>query len=325
MITLAHGGGGRAANELIRREILGRFGGGALDSLPDGATLQNGLVFSADSFVVTPRFFPGGDIGKLAVCGTVNDISVAGGIPQYLSLSLILEEGFAREELGRILDSVKATAAEAGVEIVTGDTKVVPRGAADGIYLNTSGIGRKREGLNLGRNRFQPGDRLLVSGTIGEHGMAILAARHGLGGTLKSDCAIIAPMVAAAAEAAAEGIKFMRDPTRGGVGGVAWEIVEDSACGLELDESTLPLSPGVKTVAGMTGIDPLFSACEGRVLVLASAGAAPPILAAWQKIDRTASCIGVLNSDAGKVTLRGELGFARLLIRPEGDQLPRIC
>ncbi len=326
MITLAHGGGGKAANELIRQEILPRFGDGPLAGLPDGASLPEGLVFSTDSFVVTPAFFPGGDIGKLAVCGTVNDLYMAGGIPRYLSLSMILEEGFPRESLARLLDSVKRTADLCGVTIATGDTKVVPKGAADGVYLNTAGIGLADPRLTLGRNRLAPGDVILVSGDVGRHGMAILAARHGLGGdALVSDCAPLGPWVEKAKEVAAQDIKFMRDPTRGGVGGVLAELVENSPCGIEIAEGDLPVVPAVRTVAGMMGVDPLFSACEGRMVLAAAAEAAEAILAAWKKLDPTAARIGTVNGEAGKVTLRGEWGGRRLLIQPAGDQLPRIC
>lgn len=326
MITLAHGGGGKTGNELIRREILSRFGQGPLAELPDGAVLPGGMVFSTDSFVVTPRFFPGGDIGKLAVCGTVNDICMAGGIPRYLSLSMIIEEGFSREELGRILDSVKKTAGECGVQIVTGDTKVVPHGAADGIYLNTSGIGERI--LELGRDRIQEGDAVLVSGTVGEHGMAILAARHNIGGPgITSDCMCVAAQFETALARAGKGIKFMRDPTRGGVGGILQEIIGDTAFGVEIDESAIPYSAGAKAVAGMLGIDLLFSACEGRIVMIVDPQHADAVLDGWRALrgSEHAARIGVVNTRAGKVILRGEYGGRRLMIQPENDQLPRIC
>ncbi len=327
MITMAHGGGGKAGNELIKAEILSRFGQGPLAELPDAAVLED-LVFSTDSFVVTPRFFPGGDIGKLAVCGTANDICMAGGIPQYLSLSMIIEEGFSREELGRILDSVKKTAEECLIQIVTGDTKVVPRGAADGIFLNTSGIGIRMPKLELGRDRIQDGDAVLVSGTIGDHGMAILAARHGIGGDgVISDCAMVMPLFGSAVYLGGKGIKFMRDPTRGGVGGVLQEIIEGTGFGIEIDESVLPVSAGSKTVAEMLGVDLLFSACEGRIVMIADPQAAADILEEWRRLPGSehAARIGTVNLEAGKVTIRGEYGGRRLMIQPENDQLPRIC
>ena len=328
LITLAHGGGGRAGSRLIEEEILSRFGEGPLAGLPDAAQLPGGLVFSTDSFVVTPRFFPGGDIGKLAVCGTGNDIYVAGGIPRFLSLAMILEEGFPRAELSRILDSVAAAARASGVRIATGDTKVVPRGAADGIYLNTAGIGTADTRLRLGREFLREGDAILVSGGIADHGMAILAARHGIEGKgIVSDCASVGPFVSAAAEIAGEGIRFMRDPTRGGVGAVLQEIVGPSGVGAEIAEGMLPCRPAVRTLSEMLGIDPLFCACEGRVVLIAEEKSAEAILEAWRKLPggELAARIGRVNSDAGRVTLAGEWGGRRIMIQPDGDQLPRIC
>ncbi len=325
MITLAHGGGGKAGNDLIKAEILTRFGKGPLAELPDGAVLPGNIVFSTDSFVVTPRFFPGGDIGKLAVCGTANDICMAGGKPQYLSLAMIIEEGFSREELTRILDSVQKTAEHCEVQIVTGDTKVVPRGAIDGIFLNTSGIGTRIPEIKLGRHRIQEGDAVLVSGTIGDHGMAILAARHGIGGDgVVSDCMCISAQFASVI---GKDVKFMRDPTRGGVGGILQEIIEGTDFGIEIDESTLPVSAGSKTVAEMLGVDLLFSACEGRIVMIVDPQYADAIIDLWRKIpgSETAARIGTVNLEAGKVTLRGEWGGRRLMIQPDNDQLPRIC
>ncbi len=327
-ITLAEGGGGRAGSALVEAEILSRFGNGPLAGLPDAATLPGGLVFSTDSFVVTPAFFPGGNIGKIAVCGTVNDIYVGGGIAEFLSLAMIIEEGFSRDQLRRILDAVAETAAGCNVKIATGDTKVVPRGAADGIYLNTAGIGRRNPALRLGREFFRAGDRVLISGSIGEHGMAVLAARHGIGGEgVRSDCAPVDQLVLAATEAAGEGIKFMRDPTRGGVGAVLQEVVAPSAFGIELEVAALPLRPAVVTLSEMLGIDPLFAACEGRVVAVVAPECAEAVLAAWRRFPEGAMAaeIGMLNDEAGRVTLRGEFGGRRLMILPESDQLPRIC
>jgi len=326
VISMAHGGGGRASAELISTEILSRFGHGPLASLPDAASLDGGRIFSTDSFVVTPRFFPGGNIGKLAVCGTVNDIAVAGGIPQFLSLAMILEDGLPREELGQILDAVCDMAQQCQVTVVTGDTKVVPRGAADGIYLNTAGIGTADPAFRLGRQYVRPGDAVIVSGSIGEHGLTILAARHGIGGSLVSDCA---PVLAQTRAAAAFGtaVRFMRDPTRGGVAAVTTEIADGSDFGIELESAALPLSPAVRTLAGMLGIDPIHAACEGRVVAVVAADAADDLLAAWRQLPggAMASRIGVVNGDAGRVTVRGEYGARRLLVLPDGDPLPRIC
>lgn len=327
-IMMSHGGGGLASARLIMEEIHSRFGQGPLNGLPDGATLPGGIVFSTDSFVVTPRFFPGGDIGKLAVCGTANDIWVSGGVPKFLSLSLILEEGFSREELGHILDSVAETAKQCGVQIATGDTKVVPAGSADGIYLNTSGIGMKNPVFDLGRHRLESGDAVIVSGGIAEHGMAIMAARHDIGGKgVLSDCAPVGAFVDAAAQTAGKAVKFMRDPTRGGTGAVLNEIVSGTEFGIELEESVLPLNPAVRTLCGMMGIDPLFVPCEGRIAAIVGADAADAVLSVWKRLPggELAAKIGELNSNAGEITLRGEWGGRRLMILPEGDPLPRIC
>ncbi len=329
-ITMAHGGGGRSETELIVSEILSRFGNGPLDGLPDGATLPigDGLVFSSDSYVITPRFFPGGDIGKLAVCGTVNDLYMAGGTPRYLALSLIIEEGFSREELGRILDSVAAAAKTCGVVIATGDTKVVPRGSADGIFVNTAGIGVRNPELSLDRDRFRPGDRILVNGGIGEHGMAVLAARHGIGGEgVVSDCAGLGPFVAAAFSVAPDAVKYMRDPTRGGVGAIVQEMMVGSKVGAELREADLPLRPAFRALSGMLGIEPLFVACEGRMVAVVEPEKSDAVLEAWRKLPggESAAEIGELTDTPERVTLRGEWGGRRLLVVPDGEQLPRIC
>ncbi len=327
-IILSQGGGGRAGNKLIAEEIVSRFGKGPLAGLPDAALLPGGLVCSTDSFVVTPHFFPGGNIGKLAVCGTVNDIYVGGGIPKFLSLAMILEEGFPREELGRILDTVAETAEKCGVTIVTGDTKVVPHGGADGIYLNTCGIGYADERLSLGRERIKSGDAVIVSGSLGDHGMAVMAARHNIAGSgIVSDCASVGDFVKAAAETAGKSVKFMRDPTRGGAGSVLTEIFENSQFGVELSEDDIPCRPAVRAMSEMTGIDPLFTACEGRVAMVIDEAAADEVLRLWRSLPggEMASRIGTVNDECGKVTIRGSWGGRRLLILPEGDQLPRIC
>ena len=326
-ISMAHGGGGRASADLIAAEILPRFGAGPLAGLPDAASLPGGRVFSTDSFVVSPRFFPGGSIGKLAVCGTVNDIAVAGGVPEFLSLAMIVEEGLPRAELGRILDDMRDAASLCGVTVATGDTKVVPRGAADGIYLCTAGIGTADPAFRLGRNYVKTGDAVIVSGSLGEHGMTILAARHGIGGDAPvSDCApVLAQTRAAAAFGAA--VRFMRDPTRGGAAAVVSEIAAGADFGIELAAEALPFSPAVRTLSGMLGIDPIHAAGEGRVVAVVDAAAADDLVAAWRALPggAMAARIGIVNGEAGQVTLRGEYGARRLLVLPEGDPLPRIC
>lgn len=326
-IQLSQGGGGAASAALIESEIVSRFGrSGALAGLPDAASLPGGVIFSTDSFVVTPRFFPGGNVGKLAVCGTVNDILVSGGIPKYLSLALVLEEGFSRKELGEILDSVKETAESEGVQVVTGDTKVVPAGAVDGVFLNTAGIGIARPDIKLGRGYLVPGEKIIISGGIGDHGMAILAARHGISG-VESDCASIRKFVDTAFDIAGNGVKLMRDPTRGGTGAVLTELLKGSACGALLDEAAIPVSEKTRTLCKMTGIEPLFVPCEGRLIAVVAAEFADRIVENWKALPggELAAVIGTLDSNAEEIVLCGEWGGKRKLVLPEGDPLPRIC
>lgn len=326
-IMLSQGGGGTASAALIEAEIVSRFArNGVLAGLPDAASLPEGVVFSTDSFVVTPRFFPGGNVGKLAVCGTVNDILVSGGIPKYLSLAMVLEEGFSRKELGEILDSVKEMADAEGVQIATGDTKVVPAGAVDGIFLNTAGIGFRRPGIRLGREYLSAGDKIIVSGGIGDHGMAVLSARHGING-VESDCGSLRKFADEAFRIGGQGIKLMRDPTRGGTGAVLTELLKGTAFGAGLEESAIPVSEKTRTLCRMTGIEPLFAACEGRMIAIVSAEAADEIVESWKQLPggELAAVIGTLNTNAEEIVLCGEWGGKRKLILPAGDPLPRIC
>ena len=326
-IMLSQGGGGMASAELIETEIVSRFArDGVLSGLPDAAALPEGVIFSTDSFVVTPRFFPGGNIGKLAVCGTVNDILVSGGIPKYLSLAMVLEEGFSRKELGVILDSVRDMAAAEGVQIATGDTKVVPSGAVDGIFLNTAGIGFIRPEVRLGREFLTEGDKIIVSGGIGDHGMAILSARHGISG-VESDCGSLRKFADEAFRIAGQGIRLMRDPTRGGTGAVLTELLKGTDYRAELEEQAIPVSEKTRTLCKMTGIDPLFVPCEGRMIAIVSAEFADMIVDCWKKLPggELASVIGTLMSGSGETVLCGEWGGRRKLILPSGDPLPRIC
>ncbi|OVE73640.1 hydrogenase expression/formation protein HypE [bacterium B17] len=330
-IQLAHGGGGRLTRELIDKEIVSRFGDGPLKGLPDAASLSvsgNDIIFTTDSFVVQPLEFPGGNIGDLAIHGTVNDISVSGGMPKWLSMGMILEEGLSIELLGRVLDSVKAAADKCGVQIVTGDTKVVAKGECDGIYINTSGIGEKIEGFDLGTDKIHEGDVVISSGTIGDHGMAVLSARKGIGienGPL-SDTAAVNPLVAALNDLAGE-VRFMRDPTRGGVATVLNEVVEDSSLGIVLGEGDIPLSKGTKAVSEMLGLDPLHSACEGRLLAVCSAEASEKIIDLWKAFPEGAGAcvIGRVTPDSGRVILETFMGGRRLVDVPRGEVLPRIC
>jgi len=334
-IQLAHGGGGRLSRTLIEQCIVPRFGDGPLRGLPDAAALAaegHALIFSTDSFVVSPLEFPGGNIGHLAVHGSVNDVAVAGGRPRWLSLALILEEGLAMSVLERVLDTVRAAADEAGVTVVTGDTKVVERGKADGLYINTAVLGEALPGFNLSPCNIQPGDMVLASGTLGDHGMAVMAARNGLspeGGPV-SDTASVIPWVEALLPWA-ETVRFMRDPTRGGVAAVLNEIVEQRHdVGILLDEPGMPFSSPVRATADMLGMDPLQAACEGRVLAVCAPHIAETILACWRALPSgdTAAVIGTVSDDrtlAGLVAAHTLTGGRRIVDVPRGELLPRIC
>ena len=327
-ITLAHGGGGSLQNELIRKEILARFSNPLLASLPDGALTPEGLVISSDSFVITPRFFKGGDIGKLAVTGTVNDILVSGGIPRYLTCSLIIEEGFETEELGKILDSMQACAADCQVQIVTGDTKVVPAGMGDGLYINTAGVGFKRPGMTLDRSRFKASDKILVSRSAGEHGISIMAERCNLeSSSLASDCAPLCQVVETLHQTAGEGLKFMRDATRGGVWGIVQEIFENTPFNAVLDEEALPVSPAAAAAAKLLGLSPGFAACEGCLAAVVSADCAAGCVEGLKKLPgcEMAAVIGEVIPGDGTAVLRNSWGALRQLKSSSGDQLPRIC
>ena len=330
-IQLSHGGGGVLSRNLIRDEIVSRFGAGPLQGLPDAARVPlaaGEVIFTTDSYVVQPIEFPGGNIGSLAVHGTVNDIAVSGGKPRWLSLALILEEGLPRELLGRILDAAQAAALACGVQIATGDTKVVARGQCDQIYINTAGIGDPIPGFRLGAATVQPGDAVLVSGTLGDHGLAVLSARKGIAirnGPV-SDSAPVHRLVAAVAPVAAQ-VRFMRDPTRGGVAAVTNEIVEERPFGILLHETALPFAPGTRAAAEMLGLDLLDVACEGRVLMVCAAETAATVLAAWRQLPEGAGAvqIGEVTNRAGQVVLETRMGGHRLVDLPQGEVLPRIC
>jgi hydrogenase expression/formation protein HypE len=330
-VQLAHGGGGVLSRNLIRDEIVSRFGSGPLDGLPDAARVSVGgrdLLFTTDSYVVTPLEFPGGNIGSLAVHGTVNDLAVSGGRPLWLSMGLILEEGLPFEILRRVLDTIAAAARDCGVRIATGDTKVVARGQCDGLFINTSGIGEPIAGFRLGPEQIRPGDWVLASGTLGDHGMAVLAARSGIGitGGPVSDSAPVHRLVEAAAPHAGE-VRFMRDPTRGGVAAVLNEAVEHQPAGILLREADLPFAPGTLAAAEMLGLDLLNVACEGRMLMICAPGAGPRILEAWHRLPegRGARRIGEVGDRAGAVILETVMGTRRLVDVPQGEVLPRIC
>lgn len=330
IITLDYGSGGLRTSQLIESVLVPAFQNPALEDLGDGAVLPSmdgPLVYSTDSFVVTPWRFPGGDIGKLAVCGTVNDVCMAGGQPKYLSLSFIIEEGFLMEDFKTIVNSIATTAQLAGVQIVTGDTKVVERGKGDGIYINTSGIGSQRA-AGLSRKAIRPGDAVLVSGSVGCHGAAVLMARGEIpfAGELLSDCRPLHQLSAAALEAG--GVRILRDPTRGGVATTLNEFVEGSALTIELEEDAIPVDPAVAAACDLLGLDPLYSACEGRMLAVVSPGLAGAVLDALHQTSggEHAAMIGrVTESRPGHVVLRTALGGSRILGKLTGAQLPRIC
>ena len=329
IITLDYGSGGQKTSELIDSILLPAFENPALHALGDGAVLPGSgqLVFSTDSFVVSPWDFPGGDIGKLCVCGTVNDVCMAGGDPKYLSLSLILEEGFAVRDLRRIVESIAAQARECGVIVATGDTKVVEHGKADGIYINTAGIGFLRA-PGLGKDAIRAGDAVILSGSAGCHGAAVMMARAGLaqGGSLLSDCRPLTELSRAALESGR--IRILRDPTRGGVATTLNEFVEGTGLSVEIDESAVLVDPPVEAACDLLGLDLLYCACEGRMLAVTAPEDADAVVSALRAVPggEQAARIGTVTADQpGRVVLKTRLGGSRLLAKLTGQQLPRIC
>ncbi len=327
IITLDYGSGGKKTAALIDEIIIPELGNNTLNSLGDGAILDGKLAFSTDSFVVSPLFFPGGDIGKLCVCGTVNDLAMCGAEPKYLSLALVIEEGFPTESLRRIVASIRAAAETAGVAVVTGDTKVVERGRGDGVYITTSGIGVVRYPC-LGPERMSEGDAVLISGTAGDHGAAVMLARDGLmEGEIRSDCAALNGLARAVLESGAD-VKVLRDPTRGGVATTLCEFAESAKLGIELDEAAIPVRRDVSAACGLLGLDPLYCANEGKMLAVVAAEDAELALGAMRgvKEGEGAAIIGRVISDRpGKVVLRTVMGGGRILQKLAGAQLPRIC
>jgi len=331
-ILLGHGSGGKLTARLIEKIILPAFRNPALERLDDQAILPFGgarLAFTTDSYVVTPIFFPGGDIGELAVNGTVNDLAMGGATPLYLSLAFILEEGLPIGDLERVIQSVRRAAVRAGVDVVTGDTKVVGRGSGDKVFINTSGIGLVPPGVNLSSARVQPGDAILVSGPIGDHGVAILSRREGLefDGQIDSDTAPLHELVAAALAAGSE-IHALRDPTRGGVAAALVEIVTRRGLGIEVDESAVPVRDAVRGACEILGLDPLLVANEGKLVAFVPEAGSERVLQALRAhpLGRGACRIGRVTADhPGFVTLRTPIGGQRILDLPFGESLPRIC
>lgn len=334
VITLAHGGGGLRMQEFLRRVVWPQLDNEYLREESDAAVLPvvegRELVFTTDSFVVQPLFFPGGDIGHLAVCGTINDLAMMGAEPAGLALALILEEGVEVKVVERVIASVRATAEGAGVLVVTGDTKVVERGHGDGVYVTTSGVGWRRPGVIGGWRSVQPGDVVVVSGTIGHHGVAVLAARAGLPfeRELRSDAVPLHRMVKAVLEGC-RGVRWMRDPTRGGVAAALNELAAQAGLGIELDGDAIPVADDVRGAAEILGLDPLYLANEGRALFVCAADETDKLLEILrvQPEGRHAACIGVINGrvKGGRVVVKSGFGGVRLLDMPSGEQLPRIC
>ena len=329
IITLDYGSGGKKTARLIEQLLVPAFANPALEALGDGAIVEGAgkLAFSTDSFVVDPLFFPGGDIGKLSVCGTVNDLAVCGAEPKYLSLSFILEEGLKTEELRQIVASIQAQAEKAGVQIVTGDTKVVEKGRGDKIYINTAGIGFVRF-PGLSPKNLRPGDAVIVSGTVGDHGTAVMLARSGMmQGDIRSDCAALNTLCARVLETGAA-VRVLRDPTRGGVATTLNEFVEGTELGIVLREEDVPVRPQVRSACAMLGLEPLYCANEGKVLAVVAAEDAQTVLDAMRGTDegRDAAVIGTV-SDAypGRLVMETAFGGKRILQKLTGAQLPRIC
>jgi hydrogenase expression/formation protein HypE len=332
IVQLAHGGGGTLTARLIETLFAPAFRNPYLDVLGDGAIVAVGgerLAFTTDTFVVKPVFFPGGDIGSLAVHGTVNDLAMCGADPLFLSAGLVLEEGLPMRDLERIVASMAAACASVGVPLVTGDTKVVDRGKGDGIYVNTSGVGRVREGVTVGPARAQAGDAVLVSGPVGDHGIAVMAAREGIDFEtgLVSDSAPVVCLVRALVEAVPE-THVLRDPTRGGLATALCEIAVSSGVGIRLEEAEIPVRDEVQGACELLGFDPLYVACEGRFLAIVPGARAEAALVAIrsQPGGERAQRIGaVVAQDPGRLVLRTRIGTSRLLERLSGEQLPRIC
>lgn len=330
-VTLAHGAGGKQTSELIDRVFRAHFENPYFT--PDDAALLDiaagKLAMSTDGFIVSPAFFPGGNIGKLAVCGTVNDLACMGAKPLFMTCAFVIEEGFSMDQLEEIAASMEKTAAEAGVRIVAGDTKVAGKGQADGVFITTTAVGRVMDGVSTGGALAKPGDCVIVTGDIGRHGCTILLARDdfGIDVDVKSDCAPLWDAVHRALTAVPD-IHVIRDATRGGVGTVLYEIASQSGVGFDLEAGRIPVDPGVRGVCGLLGLEPLYLACEGRLVVIASPEKRDIILEAFQASPYTqgAVCIGTVTSDhPGRVVLSTEIGAKTILPQPGNELLPRIC
>ena len=331
-VVMGHGGGGKLSAELVQHLFLPAFANATLNDLGDSAQLAMGglrLAFSTDSFVVRPLFFPGGNIGDLAVNGTVNDIAMSGAQPLFLSTGFIVEEGMALEQLARIANTMGAAANAAGVALVTGDTKVVDKGHGDGLYINTSGIGLIPDGVQIAPNRARPGDVVMISGEIGVHGIAIMSVREGLafGVTLESDSAPLNGLVSALLAVTTD-LHVLRDPTRGGVASSLNEIAKASHVGIAYEERKLPVPDVVRAACDMLGMDPIYVANEGKLIAIVPAGVAEEVLATMRQhpLGHAAQIIGqVTEQHPGVVVARTGIGGSRVVDMQVGEQLPRIC
>lgn len=332
IILLGHGSGGGLSQELIRRLFVTYFDNQLLSRLEDASVFAAGgtrLAFTTDSYVVKPLFFPGGDIGRLSVCGTVNDLSMMGAVPRYLSTGFILEEGLRMDDLERIVKSMSEAAAEADIKIICGDTKVVERNAADGVFINTAGIGFVREDVQISIANSRPGDVVLVSGTIGDHGITIMSQREGLRfqSDVRSDAAPLNHLVRDMLDASSQ-IHSMRDPTRGGLATTLNEIAVSSGVGIEIDEDQIPVSEGVAWACEMLGLDHLYLANEGKLVATVAGGDADRVLAAMRKNragTNTAAIGRITEEHPGRVVIKNAFGAKRIVSVLAGDQFPRIC
>lgn len=331
-VLLGHGSGGKLSAQLIQDIFLPAFGNSTLEKLNDQAIVTIGgsrIAVTTDSFVVSPLFFPGGDLGSLAVHGTINDLAVGGAEPLFLSAGFIIEEGLALDVLRRVVDSMQRATSAAGVQIITGDTKVVEKGKGDGLFINTTGIGLVPDGVVLSADQAQPGDRILLSGAIGEHGIAILAQRAGLEfeSTIESDSAALHRLTAEILRAS-NGVRCMRDLTRGGLSSALNEIAARSRIGIRIEEKSIPIREEVKGACELLGLDPLYVANEGKLIAIVEPTTAERVLDAVRShpLGRRAKIIGtVIEGNVGLVTMRTVLGTTRVVDMLSGDQLPRIC
>lgn len=332
-VLMAHGSGGTMMRDIIEQLFFEAYAGDTLRRGDDAATLDiagGRVAFSTDTFVVTPHFFSGGDIGHLAVCGTVNDVATSGATPRYLSCGFVLEEGYPLDDLRRVCASMAATAKEAGVEIVTGDTKVVNRGHGDGIYINTAGIGELREGIDLSASHIRPGDKVLISGSIGDHGIAIISTREELSFStqIESDAAPLNHLITAVLNACPAGsVRAFRDPTRGGLASTLNEFASTAHVDIRVDEDEVPVHDQVRGACEMLGYDVFQVANEGKMVCVCAPEAADAALAAMRadKYGAEAAIIGEVLEGDGRVYLRTSFGSERILDMLVGEQLPRIC